>query len=455
MNTLKVETQDLESRQLQMTVEVPGEQVERAMRTAARRLGSRTKIPGFRPGKAPFDVLVSRLGEEAVFEEALDTLGQEVYREALENASIEAFAPGMLNEVVSRTPLVLRYTVPLPPEIDLGAYRDLRIPFGPAAVTDEAVNEFLEELRQRQALIEPAERSVQLMDVVVADVEGEIPAAGDRSAEPLVRQQNASVLVSEDLDWPVPGVAQHIVGMKAADEKEFDFTFPEDYPAEGVRGRTGHFRLTCKEVKSRTVPEWSDDLARNLGDFADLLDLRLKVRQGLEDQARRRAESDHADNVVVKVVEGATVSFPPQLLEEELDDMLKDLDIRLKAQKLSLAEYLKVERKTEQELRKELEPRAHTRLQRALVLSEVVEAEKLEVTDEEIEAEIDRLASGANERAESMRKVLDHPAGRKRIAVDLLTQKAVARLVSIARGEAPAPAEMHDSVPSAETVDEQ
>jgi trigger factor len=441
MLKLKVQTQDLENRQVQITVEVPGDRLEAAMHTAARRLAGQTRIPGFRPGKAPYEIILARFGEEAVFEEALESLSQETYRKALESAELNPFAPGSLDEVVTRDPLTLRYTVPLQPEIDLGAYRDLRIPYQETAVTDEAVSAFMEELRQAQALIEPADRPAQMSDVVVLDVTGEIPGTDGGEAEPLVRQQGASVLVAEETDWPIPGISQHLLGVKAGEVKELDHTFPEDYPAEGLRGKHAHFRLSCQAVKSRTVPDWSDDLARNAGEFTDLLDLRVKVRKGLEEQAKRKAESDYAEKVLHDVVEGASVSYPPQILQEELDDMLKDLDARLKGQKLSLADYLKVEKKTEAQLREELEPRARERLKRALVLSEVVEAEGLEVADDEVGSQLERMVAEAKDVGPSLRKVLEHPTGRRKIAVDLLTEKSLRRLVSIARGEAPAPPE--------------
>jgi trigger factor len=406
------------------------------MRSAARRLATKTSIPGFRPGKAPYDVLLKRLGEAAVFDEAIDHLGQEVYKQALESAALQPFAPGSFDEVVSQQPLVLRYTVPLQPKIDLGAFREIRIPFQEPEVSDEALEAFLEELRQGQALIEPAERPAQLSDVVLMDVRAEIPADGDKPAETLLRQDGASVLAAESNDWPIPGISSHLVGKKAGDEAEFDYTFSDDYPSESLRGNTAHFHLHIHEVKSRFVPEWTNDLARSLGDFEDLLDLRKKARQSLAQQAHERAVAEHREKVLNAVVEGAAVEYPPQILEEELSDMLRDLEARLRAQKLSLADYLKVQKKTEKEIRDELEPSARARIKRGLVISEVAEVEKIEATEDEVTAEIGRMVEQSKEVGESLRKVFDTPTGRRRIAVDLVTEKAIARLASIARGEA-------------------
>jgi trigger factor len=414
---------------------VPPEQLAAAMRSAARRLATKTTIPGFRPGKAPYDVLLQRLGEAAVFDEAIDTLGQEVYRQALESADLQPFASGSFDEVVSQQPLVLRYTVPLQPKIDLGAYKDLRMPFEEPQVADGALDAFLEELRQGQAVIEPADRPAQLSDVVLIDLRAEIPGEGEKPAETLLRQEGASVLVAETNDWPIPGISNHLVGLKAGDDTEFDHTFGDDHPSETLRGKTAHFHVHCHEVKSRFVPEWTNDLARSLGDFEDLLDLRQKARQSLTQQAHARAEAEFRDQVVNGVVEGATVEYPPQILEEELNDLLRDLEARLRSQKLSLADYLKIQKKTEKELRDELEPSARARIKRGLVISEVAEVEKIEATEDEVTAEIDKMAKQSKDVADSLRKVFDTPTGRRRIAVDLVTDKAMARLAAIARGE--------------------
>jgi trigger factor len=433
---LKVETQALDDRQVQLTVELADDQIQAAMRSAARRLSSKTRIAGFRPGKVPYDIIVKKLGDEAVFEEALETLGQEAYRQALETAEIEAFAPGTLDEVVSRQPLVLRYTVPLPPEIDLANYRDVRLEFEQPSVTDQAVEAMMDELRQGQALIEPADRPAQLTDVVILDVTGELldPPEGEKAE--LLDEKGVSVLVANTTDWPVPGIADHLVGLKAGDHKEFTHTFPEDDPNETLAGKSAKFSLTCQEVKSRLVPEWSDDLARNLGDFEDLLDLRIKVRKTLEDRARQQATEEFANKVVDEVVKGSTVEFPPALLDQEIHDMMHDLDRRLQSQRMTLADYLKIQNKTEEALQEELKPQAETRLRRALVLGKVVELEDLEVEDSEIDGELDRIVAPLKEQGVELRKALDTPPGRKRIALDLLTDKAIARLTQIARGEA-------------------
>lgn len=431
---MKVETQELEDRQIELRVEIPDDRVQRAMRIAARQVSKRMKIPGFRPGKAPYEIVVRNVGHSYLLEEALETLGQDVYKEALEQSNLEPFAPGALEEVVSDEPLVLRYTVPLSPEVDLGEYRDIRVDYEEPEVDDEALEEVLEELRQGQALIEPADRAAEMGDVVVLDIHGELHDSKDEEGD-LLDEANISLLLDEDTDWPFPGISTSLVGAEAEQELTLEHQFPEDYTNESMQGRSAQFQVQVHEVKSRHVPEWSDDLARNLGDFDDLLALRLKVRENLTEEANRRADSQYADAVIDTLVEGSQVSFPPMLLEHELEDMLTDFSRQLRGQNLSMEDYLKIEGKSEEDLRAELMPRAADRLTRGLVLNEVVELEGIEATEEQIDQEMDDLFSGLGEEAGSVREKLNTPQNRRSIELDLLTNQAVQRLIAIAKGE--------------------
>ncbi len=436
---MKIKTKDLDDRQVQLTVEVPDDRLRAAMRTAARRLSKRTKIPGFRPGKAPFDIVLRKFGDETVFEEALDDLGQDVYRQAIDQAELEPYAPGKLEEIVSKDPLVLRYTVPQSPDVEVGKYLDLRLPFEAAEVSDEALEKAMDEIQQGQAVIEHADRPAEIGDVIVLDLKAELRDPEEGMNPVLMAEKDLSLLISEETEWPFPGFEQHLLGLASTEEKDFSHTFPKDHSNEPLQDRAADFHLVCKEVKSRFVPSWSDDLARAVGDFKDLLDLRINVRKQLEEQEQRKVDTEYAGLVIDATVEGAKINYPPVLLEEELDGMVRDLSRRLENQRLTLEDYLKIEAKSIEELREELKPQANDRLKRALVLGKVVETETIEVADDEVEAEIDRLVAPFGENAGKLRKSFEQPLGRRRIELDLLTEKAISRLMAIAKGQADAP----------------
>ena len=380
--TLKIDTQPQDNCTLALTVEVDDDRVQPALKAAARRLAKQLRFPGFRPGKAPYETVLRQVGEGALYNEALESLGQEVYQEALEQAKIEAFAPAEL-EHVDLKPMVLKFVVPLRPEVELGDYRGtLRVDYTAPDVTDEAVQESLEHLREHQSELTPVERPAQLGDVVTLDAKGYLND-GENPSDFLLADKDVALLLDEAADWPMPGFAPEVVGLSAGEEKKFDLTFPEAYPNESLKGQVAHFEVTVKEVKQRALPEWSDELAKSFGDY------------------------------------------------ESLDD----LDRRLHEQRLTLEDYLKIQGKSKEEFREEVRPQAEKRLKRTLVLGKVVDLEGLTVEGDEIEQAIDRLSTPWGEQAGEMRKVLSNDRARRMVSLDVLSEKAVARLVAIAKGE--------------------
>ncbi len=430
---MKIETQPQENHTVKIVVEVEDERVQPALRAAARKMAKDYRIPGFRPGKAPYEVMLRHVGEGAIYQAALEDLSQAVYKEALEEQKIEPGAPGELEDFTLK-PLVLTYTVPLAPEVNVGDYRALRVPYEAPAVTDEAVQEQMDHLRERQAVTEPVERAATMNDVLTLDAKGFLND-GENPSDFLMADENVSLLLEEAADWPMPGFAQQVVGMAAGDEKKFDLTFPDDYANESLRGQAAHFEVKVKEVKARTLPEWDDDLAKTVGDYESLDDLKTKVRESLVRRAERQVKSDYADKVVDALAEQATVVYPPVLLEHELDDYMEDLDRRLREQRLTLDDYLKIEGKTKEQLREEAKPQAEERLKRSLVIGEIMAREQVHVHDEDIDARLEAMSVQFGEQAEQMKQLLNRPESRRALAAEVLTEKALDRLTAIARGE--------------------
>lgn len=432
---LKVETHPNEDRTLHMTVEVSEDRVRPALQAAARQISKRYPVRGFRPGKAPLEYVVREYGERAVYEAALEDLSQKVYAEALAQEKIEAYGPGSMVDVQLK-PLVMKFVVPLRPIVDLGDYRALRVPYTTPTVSEEEVQRVLDNLRERQAVLEPVERPAQLGDVVTLDINAFL-GEGLNPSDFLMADKDVALQLDETGDWPMPGFPQQVVGIAAGETRKFDLVFPADYANESLRGQTAHFEVTAKEVKQRSLPEFNDDFAREVGDFQTLEELQNRVREDLRRQVERITEREYGDAVLNQLVAQSTIVYPPHLLEQELEDLLEDLDNRLREQNLTLDDYLKIEGKTREQLREENRPRAEQRLKRALVLGRIVEAERIEVTPEEVKAEIDRLSAFFGDQAGRMQKGLNSEQGRQSLVIEMLANKAVQRLMAIARGEAP------------------
>jgi trigger factor len=256
-------------------------------------------------------------------------------------------------------------------------------------------------------LIEPVDRPAEETDLVIIDLSGELLDPEDEEDAQLLDMKDISVLVDPETDVPTPGVMEHLLGLTAGDEKSYEYTFADDHPNEDLQKRAAKFHIKCLDVKSRFVPEWSDELAQNLGEFESLLDLRVKLRENLQKQAEMEAENQYRDEIMQKIVEGASVEYPPIVLQEETENLLQDLRMRLGNQKL------------------------------ALVLGKIVDVEELKVEDDEIDAEIKRLIEPLGAEADKrLLEAFESPAGRHRIAMDVLTDKAIRRIIAIAKGEA-------------------
>jgi len=430
---LKIETLPEENRTLTLTVEVDDERVQPALRAAARRISKDYRIPGFRPGKAPYEVVVRHYGETALYQAAIEDLSQKVYQDVLEQEKIDPIGPGEM-DIVELKPMKLKFVVPLRPEVELGDYGSLRVPYEAPAVDDAAVQGELDHLREHQAVLAPVERPAQMGDVVTLDAKGFLND-GENPSDFLLADQDVALVLEDKADWPMPGFAAQVVGMSAGEERKFDQAFADDYVNESLRGQLAHFEVKAKEVKSRSLPEWSDELAKSLGDYENLDALRASVRQQLEDSARAGVDRDYNTKVVDALVAQSSVDYPPTMLTAELDDYVKDFDRRLREQKLTLEDYLKIEGKTAEQFREEVKPQAEARLKRSLVIGKIVDNEHIGVGPEEVEERISNLSTPWGDRAGEMRKLLSTPESREMLAIDLLTDKGVDRLAGIARGE--------------------
>jgi trigger factor len=469
---LKIEQQTLETCEVQLTVEVDKEQADKVKRAAAKRLAQKHNIPGFRKGKAPYEIIVRHFGEATVWNEALDELGQSVYQAALDEAKLDPFAPGSLVDV-KLDPVVFTFNVPLKPHVDLGNYRSVRFGYTEPVVSEEALDEALENMRETQAVLEPVERPCQLDDVVKLDIKAvaiapvtakdESAVGAEEAAKPeeagdaasaastespvepsdpaeefLMDDKDVEVLLDAKVEWPMPGFTGQVIGMSVGDERRFELVFGDDFANEGLRGYTAKFDVKCNDVKLRTLPEWDDELAKSLGEYESLADLRTKVGGNLLAIARRRMDDEYGKAVVDTVVAGSTIKYPPVVLQQEVSGLIDDLDRRLREQRLTLEDYMKIQNLTPEKLRQDLQPAANERLRRALALSKVIELEGIEVSHEDIDERIALMVSPFGQDADKYLQILNTEQGHRSVRLDLLSERAVAKLMAIAKGEAAA-----------------
>jgi trigger factor len=438
---MKVEQTHLDTHEAQLTVTLETEQVEKAMKAAARRLSRQARIPGFRKGKAPYWRVAQAFGENAIFEEALEHLTQDVYKEALDESELDPYGPGSL-ENVETDPVVLTFTVPLRPKVDLGDYRSVRLPYEMPEVTDEDVNNTLQSLREQRAVVEIVERPAQMGDQLVLDIFGALVPEGQETLDDEEAVPDEDVLVDEDsMDFVLyedpdrdllPGFAANLVGMAAGDEKEFALEVSEDFENENLAGRTAFFEVTCEQVSSRTLPELNDTFAADLtdGEQETLLELRMEVRKRLETNAEDEANEPYFEELMEKVIEGATLAYPPMTVDDFVDREIERLDQNLRQRGLTLDDLLRIKKQTREDLAKEYREPAENNLKRALILGEVVDAEELEPNEDDIDEQLKELFG---ERATEL------GAGfRDSFRQNMISNRAVKRVIDIGKGLEPA-----------------
>jgi trigger factor len=422
---LKVSTERLPQSQIALQIEVDDERLASAKTSAYRRIAAKTRIPGFRPGKAPREVVERHVGEHTIFHEAVDRLLPDVYKEALEQESIDPIDRAEY-EMVTEEPLVVKFTVPVKPQVDLGDYQSLRVASEPVVVEPERVQENLEALRRRYATLEPATRPIEWNDVVRADVHGAV------DGKALVNQEDAEFQLIEGRPVSLPGFAEALLGHEKGAELEFDVTVPDEVSDETLRGKTARYQVQIKEVKQEVLPEFDDDFAREVGEgFADLAALRSRVEENLRQALEQEAEHKHHDAILEALVDRATIEYPPVLLDREVERLMRE-QTGPGGSPGDLERYLQQVGKSEDVLRAELRPMAETRLARSLVLSQVAEAEHIQVADSEVDAEIERLTSGAGNQAQEVRRLFSEENAKESLRRTLMTRKTLERLVEIA-----------------------
>jgi trigger factor len=406
-------------------VEVPSDKLDGAIAEAVRHLSQRTKIPGFRPGKAPRAVVERALGTDAVMDEAMDHLVQRAYREALLEQDILPLtqAEVKVEQAEEGKPVIFSATVQVRPEVELGDYRGFNFTPEIETIDDAKVAKVVEELRDQNASLGPVEgRGAQNGDYAVIGYTGTKDGVafdgGSAERMPLI-------LGEERL---IPGFEANVVGLKIGDTKTFDITFPEDYPEPSLAGQQAQFEVELKELREKILPEENDEFAQSLGQFEDLAGLRTEIKARLERNALDRARHDFADKIIEYATANATLDLPDILVEQEVEIMHDELRGSLARQGIDEAAYLKVAGKTEADLHADFLPRAEKRVKVLLVLSKVAEAEGIEISDADIEAEV----SQARERYGNDRRTMGYfesERGRSFIRSTLRRSRLVEKLV--------------------------
>ncbi|HLD94146.1 MAG TPA: trigger factor [Anaerolineales bacterium] len=442
---MKISQTALDDHQIQFSVEVEAQTLESARQKAARKIAQRVKIPGFRPGKAPYAVIEKQVGAQAIKDEALDIVLDDMYPRVIEETGIKPYGPGTLEKVHDdKEPQVFEFRVPLSPEVKLGYYKTIRLPFEDKPVTEQDVENILNNLREQNAVLQPVPRAAQEGDIAYILLSAERQTPKDGKTALLPERRYPVVIEKEDVDtkteWPFPGFSRLLIGLKVGEEKTFPHTFAKDSEYEDLRGEASTFKLKVEEIKDRQMPELDDAFAQSLGNYKTVADLHTEVEKQLTENYKRQAEDEYENRIVEQIIDSSQIKYPPQMLHHEIHHYIEDMEPDLAARGLDIETYLKSRQITMDQLEEEVSPRVEERLRKSLVIMEVSRQESIEVPESEVqdlvEEKINRLQQALS--AEDMRRVLvkDNLQGLvSRTLTEEVIRRTLARLRAIAQGE--------------------
>ncbi len=414
-----------------LDIEVPAAEVDRHFATAYRHVAERTKVPGFRPGKAPRRIIDQFVGRGAVLAEAVEHLVSASYDAALDQTDLIPLDQPEVDidpsAVAEGSGVTFTATVSVRPEVELGAYSDY--PFGMEIpeVTDEQVDQVITELREQQGWLRPVDdRGAQKGDVAavrfVGTIDGEPFEGGSADRLPLI--------IGEDR--MIPGWEDQLVGMRIDEEKGFEVTFPDDYRVEELRGKEAHFDVTLLDLRERMLPELDDEFAKSVGEVETLDELLAEIRDALGKRAEAEGRHAFGDRIIEYATANATVELPEVMVANEVEIMRDELRSRLAQQRIGLDQYLELSKQSPEELMAELREPAERRVRTLLVLSAIAEKEGIDVSDTEIDAEIARQLEGVD--APKVAEYLTSRRGRAYLRMTLRNRRLVETLVDRALG---------------------
>ncbi len=445
---MKITQEEEVDRQTVLHIELDDEDLDPYLDRGYRRVAQRTAIPGFRKGKAPRRIIEQFLGREVLLNEVLDTMLPEVTGRAIDEQSIKAVGLPQI-ELLDLDPLTVKAVVPLVPDIDLGAYREIRVEEETTEVGEEDIQSRLEQLQHSMASWEPVQRPAVLGDMVTMKAEG----VADGKA--FIEESETVYFIDEDAARPVPGFANQLVGMELDKLKEFTVTVPEDAEGDELAGKDAEFTVTISEIKERILPDLDDEFAKGVGEGFDTFEaLREKVEQEIKEETQNAATQGHREKIIEEIMHGASIELAPVMIDHEVDHMAEERAGVLARMNVRLDDYLRSVNKTEDEMKEELREEAGQRIKRTFILSKLAEVEGLEVTEKDVEERIQSLLSDRGDNSEEPEITDEMRSSVERL---LMGEKTMDRLTEIAKGEAPLIAEVSSSEagPDEDKVDDE
>ena len=431
---MKVTDKKIEGCEALLTIEMDSAAMETALDHAYQKIVKLTDVPGFRKGKAPRPILERFIGRDRLIEESLDELLPQACADAIKEQELESFGRPDV-EVLQKEPLIFTARVPLPPKVELGDYKSLRLEPEKADVKEEVIEGMIKQLQHEKATWEPADRPAQSGDLVVMDLESSIDGA------PFINQKAAQFGISDESKYPAPGFSQAIMGLSRDETKEFQLKYPEDFAKAELAGKEPVFKVNILEIKEEKLPPTDDDFAMSLDvEMSTFEALKSRLTENYRKRMEHQAEEDFEDKLVADLEKISKAEFPSNLVDMEYEKLVNQQMDHWRSQVTSETELEELLARVDpKELSTKLRPAAEERIRRSLILGKLAADEKIEVTEADLDAETAKMLEQVPEdQRESQRPQYQRPEAREQISQMLYSRKTVERLKQIASGKAAA-----------------
>ena len=426
---MSLQVEKLEKNMAKLTVEVPAEQFEAALKTSYNKNKNKFNIPGFRKGKAPQAMIEKMYGVGVFYEDAVDEAINASYPDAAKESGLEIVSrPEISIEQVEKgKSFIYVATVATKPEVTLGEYKGIEVEKAKPEVTDADVEAELKKVQEQNSrLVSVADRAVADGDQTVIDFEGFVDGkafeGGKAEDYTLVIGSHSFIDTFED----------QLIGKNIGEDVEVNVTFPAEYHAAELAGKPATFKVKIKEIKMKELPELNDEFASEVSEFETLDAYKEDVKNKLAETKQAQATAENENNVVQKVVDNAQMDIPAPMVDEQVRNMIEDYARRLQSQGISFDQYLQFTGSTIEQLQEQMRPQAELRLRTRLVLEAVVAAEKIEPSDELVDAEIKKISENYKMDAEQIKTIMGE-AGMAQMKADMAVQEAVDFLVAEAK----------------------
>jgi len=426
---MSVQVENLEKNTAKLTIEVPAEKFEEAVQHSYNKNKGKFNIPGFRKGKAPFNMIKKMYGVGVFYEDAVDEVIDASYPDAAKESGLEIVSrPAVsIEQIEEGKSFIYTAKVAVKPEVTLGQYKGVEVQKTKSDVTEEDVETEIKRAREKNSrLITVEDRGVEDGDQVTIDFDGSVDGkrfeGGKAEDYPLTIGSHTFI----------DNFEEQLIGKKTGEECEVNVTFPAEYHVEELKNKPAVFKVKVKEIQRKELPEANDEFASEVSDFDTMEEYKIDLTEKLQAEKIEAAKTADEDKVVAKVIENATMEIPDQMVEEQVNGMVNDYARRLESQGISFKQYVEITGMTAEKIGEQMKPQAIKRIQTRLVLEAVVKAENIQADDAAVEEQFDKMAADFKMDKEQIKGMFGEEQ-MAQLKEDLAVQKAIDFLVAEAK----------------------